>query len=152
MRSRGSVRGVVDWGCGMWCEWEPPEFYSERRIKARKPRECCETGREIQPGEFYWRCAGKWDGGLDVFPQSEAAYHFARWLNGFGPDEVRSYTRADACIPFRGVEEHVLEVRDPELAAEWREVKRGTVTRWTGGGEVPAYVRPFVYVEQEREE
>lgn len=64
---------------GDYCEI--PEFYHEQRVRARKPHRCCETKREIQKGEFYWRCSGKWGGEIYTYCQVESAYHFARHLN-----------------------------------------------------------------------
>lgn len=107
-----------------WCEY-PPEFYTETRVRARKPHRCCETKRVINPGEMYWRIVGKWDGSLDCFSQSEAAYHFARWLNHVGEPG----NHHDECIAFGGVAEHVRDSQDPELIAEWERVKRGEITR-----------------------
>lgn len=105
-----------------------PEFYSEQRVKARKPHTCCETGRVIPKGEFYWRMTGKWDGDLQTFAQTDAAYHFARWMNGVG--SKRGYDH-DYCIGFGDIGDAVREREDPELTAEWERVKLGEVTRDT---------------------
>lgn len=107
-----------------------PDFYDERRVRAKKPHRCCETGREIQTGEYYWRITGKWDGELMTFAQSEAAYHFARFLNGVGDGERAgdmSRYNAENCIPFGWIGSEV----PPDLADEWERVKRGEVTRNT---------------------
>lgn len=108
-----------------YCE-SPPAFYSERRVKARKPHKCCETGRVIQPGEMYWSICGKWDGDLCSFAQSEAAYHFARWCNHVGDP-----TKEEECISFGEICVHVRECDDPEITAEWERVCRGEITRTT---------------------
>lgn len=39
-----------------------PEFYTERRPKARKQHRCGECRREIEPGERYMSANGKMDG------------------------------------------------------------------------------------------
>ncbi len=126
----------------MWCE-NPAEFYTEEFVKARKPHRCIETHREIRPGEMYWRIRGKWDGTVSTFAQSEAAYHFARGLNGYQRDGKQKRGTDFACIDFGGVGEFVLEFGsdDPERQ-EWGHVCRGFVTRWTLPGPEPAYVRP----------
>lgn len=109
---------------------EMPEFYYEKRVKARKPHKCCETGRVIQPGEYYWRIRMKFDGDLYSYAQSDAAYHFARYLNH---DRWRD-VMADGCIPFGGIGEAVAECREDDVKAEWERVKRGEVTRDTTVG------------------
>jgi hypothetical protein len=118
---------------------EVPEFYAERLVVARKPHRCCETRREIPRGERYYRISAKWDGEVHTYAQSEAAYHFARWLNGYR-DGVRAIGREDDCIEFGGIGEHVAEVNDPELAAEWARVCKGEITRWTLGTPRPEAV------------
>ena len=51
-----------------YCDFDPPEFYSARRIKsARKPHRCEECRREIKPGESYEVHNGKWEGAFDTF-------------------------------------------------------------------------------------
>lgn len=111
-----------------YCD-NPAKFYDEKLVKARKPHKCCETKREIQPGERYWRIRGMWedDDKPSTFCQSEAAYHFARFLNGVGTP--REYQ--EECIPFGGVAEHVRDMDDPDTTAEWERVCRGEVTRDT---------------------
>jgi len=44
-----------------------PELFSEKFVTARKQYTCCECGSEIDPGEKYQRCAGKWGFGFDTF-------------------------------------------------------------------------------------
>ena len=38
------------------------EFYSEAMVKARKRHVCEMCGKDIQPGELYYRENGKWEG------------------------------------------------------------------------------------------
>lgn len=108
-----------------------PDFYDERMVTARKPHKCCETGRMIQPGERYWRICGKWEGDFMTFIQSEAAFHFARFVNGVGDREnagdMRNYD-GDACIPFGWIGR---DLPDASLEDEWERVKRGVLTRYT---------------------
>lgn len=49
------------------CECVTPEFFTERRVTARKPHRCEECRRPIVPGELYVKASGKWDGNLDSF-------------------------------------------------------------------------------------
>lgn len=111
---------------------EIPKFYDERLVTARKPHKCCETGRIIQPGERYWRITGKWDGTVKTFCQSEAAYHFARYINGVGDGpNAGNMSRYDSewCIPFGRIGADL--PNDPEMLAEWDRVCRGEITRCT---------------------
>jgi hypothetical protein len=119
---------------------EMPEFYREHRCKARREHRCCETGRTIRKGEYYWRCTGKWDGEFRAYKQSESAYHFARHLNidihgeceaGFG------YVSDDICS-------NCLETED--LYVIWHEIERGE-REWGPYDCVPGYERE---VEQRR--
>jgi len=105
-----------------------PEFYEEKRCIARKPHVCCETGRTIRPGEIYWRCTGVWEGDFSQFKQSEAAYHFARWVNGVR--EGGDYRRYDpeTCSPFGHI---AADLHDDSYREEWNAVCAGVLTRWT---------------------
>lgn len=106
---------------GHYCEVQC-DFYSERRVRARKQHKCCETGRVIEVGEFYWRCVGSWEGEFGSFAQSEAAYHYARYANSIDPDS--------SCIGFGGIyESFVADSFDDEVLEEWEKVKRGIITR-----------------------
>lgn len=106
------------------------EFYSEKLVTARKPAKCCETGRVINPGEQYWRMAGKHDGDFWTARQSVPAYHFARWIN-LEPSEGGGGINQDVCVSFGGIGDFVQESRDEALMAEWERVKAGEVTRTT---------------------
>ena len=46
----------------MCCDFDPPEVYQERDVKARKPHVCSECGREIAVGEIHQYIKGLWDG------------------------------------------------------------------------------------------
>ena len=48
-------------------DYDPPEFFRERRVKANKPHECCECLRTVENGETYQNTSGKWDGRLETF-------------------------------------------------------------------------------------
>jgi len=114
------------------------QFYSEKRVIAKKQHKCCETGKPIQPDEAYWRCTGKWDGEVQSFAQSEAAYHFARYLNGIKDQTTGSQLSmrdaySEDCIPFGHVRYELSECceEDASLRDEWERVKRGEITRNT---------------------
>lgn len=114
------------------------ERYWEKRRRTSIPRRCCETGRTIQPGEFYWRCTLKAEGEFYTSFQCDAAYHFARWCNGVGPGNLHvPGSLADGegldCVPFGSIHELVdlVGFEHPEVEAEWACVKRGEVTRDT---------------------
>ena len=40
---------------------EPPSCFSEKTVRARTPKRCCECGVGIEPGYFYRRSSGVWD-------------------------------------------------------------------------------------------
>jgi hypothetical protein len=101
-----------------YCDFEPPSFYIERMLTAKKSHVCIETGLPIHKGERYWRCSGKWEGSFLSFVQSDFAYRFARKLNGADPyDRER---QLDGCISFGGVADHVHEFRN-DLPSNWVE-------------------------------
>lgn len=117
----------------MSCDYN--EFYDERRVRARKQHKCCETRRVIEKGEYYWRCSGKTDGEMWSVAQSEAAYWFARWCNGYNVDGSRhnDHRDYDECLAFGEIRYHIREVDDPALTAEWERVCAGEVTRGPNG-------------------
>lgn len=111
----------------IYCDDVVTEFYSERNVKARKPYKCCETGREIANGEKYWRCSGKTDGDFWSVAQSEAAYRFARKLNGVEPFDQKQQDDY-GCIGFGGIGECMEEMRSDvpnDLVAEWDAIMKG---------------------------
>lgn len=114
------------------------EFYCEKFVKARKPHKCCETGRMIQPGEMYWRISGKWDD-VETFAQSEAAFHFARHVNGVGENGSLAKYDPEMCIPFGGIR---YDLCDEDYEDEFKLVAAGRLTRWTLPTPPPPYYSP----------
>ena len=55
----------------MCCDFDPPEVYEERDVKARKPHACSECGREITVGETHQYIKGLWDGRWSTFRTCE---------------------------------------------------------------------------------
>ena len=107
---------------GTWCEY-PPEMYNELRVKARKEHKCCETCLVIKPGQYYWRIVGVWEGTFSTYAQSEAAYHFARYLN-------RDLDSNDHCVPFGHVDQEMENLgKEETLYQEWQRVQTGEITR-----------------------
>ena len=49
------------------CDYDPPEFYSEKTRHARTKHKCYECSRAINAGETYEYVSGKWDGDFSVF-------------------------------------------------------------------------------------
>lgn len=43
-------------------DYDAPVLYQERIVRARKPYNCCECGRCIEPGQQYQKTTGMWDG------------------------------------------------------------------------------------------
>lgn len=115
------------------CDLEPWSFYAERLVRARRAYRCCETDREIQPGEWHWVCRGHADDRWETFRQSWAAYRLARALNYDGNTGVSN--NGHTCwIPFGGLQ---CEVTESEVVSweEWQAVCRGVVTRDPVGDE-----------------
>jgi len=48
-------------------EYDGPEFYDRKIVKARKVHKCCECGREIVFAEEYENICGKWDGVFSLY-------------------------------------------------------------------------------------
>ena len=48
-------------------DYNPPDLYSLKWVKARKEHACCECRRTISKGEEYEHVSGKWDGHMDTF-------------------------------------------------------------------------------------
>lgn len=109
------------------------QFYHERRFVASgraKKLKCCECCEQIEKGNIYMRCTGKWDGSLWSGAQHLECWLFARSMNGHdstgwykgwsyqaGPELVKG-TGLNAwgfnggfgeCVPFEGVAEFLGE-------------------------------------------
>ena len=48
-------------------DYDRPEFYDAKLVKAKKEHQCSECYRVIHPGEMYERINGKWDGDVSTF-------------------------------------------------------------------------------------
>lgn len=48
-------------------DYEQPDFYSSKIVKARKQHVCLECKDVIHPGFEYERVAGKWEGSMEAF-------------------------------------------------------------------------------------
>jgi hypothetical protein len=81
--------------CG---DYEPPEFFRENKVKARKPHRCCECLRTIERGETYQKVCGKWDGSFDTYETCLGCLDLARSVGvtcwGFG-DLIDCFSEAD---------------------------------------------------------
>ncbi len=53
--------------CSCDYDGDYPAFYSESRVRARKPHKCCECSGVIGRGETYRRATGCWDGRVSTF-------------------------------------------------------------------------------------
>lgn len=59
---------MSDFGC--YCEvggGDPPDFFCERIVRARKEHKCCECKDTIAPGQWYEIASGKWDGDFNAY-------------------------------------------------------------------------------------
>jgi len=55
----------MDCACMYVPDYDSPQFFREKMVKARKEHKCCECQRAIEPGETYEYSSGMWDGRLD---------------------------------------------------------------------------------------
>jgi hypothetical protein len=65
-----STTGVIMSDCGACIyvgDYDPPDVYWLKWVKARKEHACCECKRTIAPGERYEYVSGKWDGRMGAF-------------------------------------------------------------------------------------
>lgn len=44
-----------------FCDYERPEIYKQKEVKAKKNHECCECGGTIKKGTHYTMTSGLWD-------------------------------------------------------------------------------------------
>ena len=73
------------------CDYDPPEFFTERFSKSRKLRRCGECGCDIRPGEMYENVAGKWDGIFRKEHTCERCMAFRDWYMTNRPCMCWSY-------------------------------------------------------------
>jgi len=117
------------------CDTEAPAFYSEKRVKVRRPQMCRETGRAVMPGEHAWRIVGKWGRSVETIYQTDSAYHFARYLN-------INLNAGRCAVAFGEVSEAVgqLAYDDPRvgvaLEAIWKDIIAGR-REWTAEDKCP---------------
>lgn len=106
-----------------YCDFEAPEFYTEKLCISRKEYKCCETHEPIRKGEAYWRIVAKWEGTIETMRQCQWAYKFARKINGADPYDPK--LNEDGCIPFGGIEEEIAQrkadFREDDFTREWDE-------------------------------
>lgn len=55
------------------------EFQTTSKVTARKQHKCCECQGVIQPGQQYERCAGQWDGHMDVYRTCSGCADIRDW-------------------------------------------------------------------------
>lgn len=48
-------------------DYDPPDFWTERLVRAAKPHRCGECDRVIEPSETYWRATSKYDGAIGTY-------------------------------------------------------------------------------------
>ena len=48
-------------------DYESPEFFRVRDVRAHKVHQCCECSEPIKPGDTYEYIIGKWDGELSEY-------------------------------------------------------------------------------------
>lgn len=63
-----------------YCDFDPPEFFSEKVVRARKTHHCDECLFRILPGEEYYSASGKWDGFVRTFRRCEHCHNISQWL------------------------------------------------------------------------
>lgn len=60
-------------------DFDPPSFFSQSVVKARKPHKCTECGGPITKGDSYRRSSGKWDGRVDVYTECGLCMELRQW-------------------------------------------------------------------------
>lgn len=68
-----------------YCDYEHPEFYRQREVKARKLHRCHECGCDIRAGEHYEAFTGKWDGIILKYSTCARCLAFRRWYSANRP-------------------------------------------------------------------
>lgn len=89
-----------------YCDFDvTPEFFTQKKVKARKPHTCCECFAEIEKGSTYTYTAGKWESEFSDFHTCELCFDLSR--------------RCDfACCPFGMMIDNASEVEpDMEVTA-----------------------------------
>ncbi len=59
---------------------EQPDFYNERRQRARKEHVCCACRMTIRRRDLYVYIAGKWDGELETYRHCLRCNEVFHWL------------------------------------------------------------------------
>lgn len=85
------------------CDYEPAEFYSERRTKARKVHRCDECSGSINPGETYRQSSGKWAGDFMTYKMCPLCMELEQWARISVPC---------FCYTFSELHEHVRNMVD----------------------------------------
>lgn len=63
------------------CDYDPPEFWSARDVKAcRKSFSCEECGRIVPVGSPYEYISGRWDGYLNGFKTCRGCVDLRTWM------------------------------------------------------------------------
>jgi len=96
-----------------------PEFYSERRVKTRKPHRCYETRRDIPKGAQAVIVTGKWDGEVRSMYFLPEAMELWKQVD-------QQYRKMDEELCFGGLHEHFVQQKhynpDDPLVARWEEL------------------------------
>lgn len=103
---------------------ERAELWQESKQRARKMHKCCECGRDIHPGETYWKVFGIQDG--DAFSDKWCAHcNVAKewlWKNCGG---------SMLTMVIEDCQEHVHDYRDADFAPALARVCVGARRHWT---------------------
>lgn len=68
-----------------YCDYDAPEFYERKIVKARKRHKCEECAGWISPGEQYEYAAGKWEGDFYTFKTCERCVDLYTWTKNNVP-------------------------------------------------------------------
>lgn len=96
----------------MECDWgddvEPPDCYLHEERRAAKEHQCCECRGVIRKGERYHVHSGVWGGEPARYKRCADCEVFCCELG---------------CVPFRGLNEEVMNRETPQLLAKWNAIK-----------------------------
>lgn len=111
------------------CDFEMPDVFHQKNVKAKKFHRCDECRGWIEPGESYLNSFGIWDGSARTYKTCSDCREFADWAEEQHGDDIcyafgNMVTDIGDCLHEMGDKKVVAE-----MSIRWREVraKRRTV-------------------------
>lgn len=73
------------------CDLEQPDFWSEKLRKARKQHTCCECRSQIEVGETYHYCSGKWEDSVNSYKTCLSCHKVRELIECVGLGALHEY-------------------------------------------------------------